>query len=310
MYPTATKFGFVLHSSALRRLGVPARHLPPSSEIGFVLRILPLGPDPGTAKLGSFRTFQSPAEPRPTGQLRLPTHPSLPKFGFVLRIWPPASDRGRSKLGSFCAFRLQRPSGRAKLGSFCTFLSRAEPHPTRLSLPTHPNLPKFGFVLLIWPPASDRGRSKLGSFCAFRLQRPSGRAKLGSFCAFGLRRPTAAGPNWVRFAHFASGVRPGGRNWVRFARFTPRPSHGPHDCLCPHTPISLSLGSFCAFGLRRWSPCRPNWVRFAQSLSGEASRPASPRPFPGARARLGSFCAFRLRRPPTGRWARGLKCEV
>jgi hypothetical protein len=34
-------------------------------------------------------------------------------------------------------------------------------------------------------------------------------------------------------------------NWVRFARFTPRPSHGPGDTLCPHTPVHPSLALFC-----------------------------------------------------------------
>jgi hypothetical protein len=103
---------------------------------------------------------------------------------------------------------------------------------------------------------------------------PPGRARLGSFCAFTLRpgqigfvlynRPPAdhpgpparahswaRGPNWVRFAYLPLGPRPRGPshpapNWVRFARFTPRPSHVPHgDRLCPHTPVTPSLASFC-----------------------------------------------------------------
>jgi hypothetical protein len=49
-------------------------------------------------KLGSFCTFHSPAEPRPTRQLPLPTYPSPAKFGFVSHVYSPAG----AKLGSFC----------------------------------------------------------------------------------------------------------------------------------------------------------------------------------------------------------------
>jgi hypothetical protein len=38
-------------------------------------------------------------------------------------------------------------------------------------------------------------------------------------------------------------------NWVRFARFTPQPRHAPYDDgLCPRTPVSPSLASFCTIG--------------------------------------------------------------
>jgi hypothetical protein len=63
-------------------------------RIGFVLHNRspagPRGPGyprpfPGArAKLGSFCTFPSPAEPRPARGLPLPTCPTSPKFGFVL----------------------------------------------------------------------------------------------------------------------------------------------------------------------------------------------------------------------------------
>jgi hypothetical protein len=59
----------------------------------------------------------------------------------------------------------------------------------------------------------------------------------------------------------------------------------------------------------RLLPIRPNgnWVCFAQSPSGGASRPASPRPFPGAQAKLASFCTLRLfvepGTDPLGGWA-------
>jgi hypothetical protein len=47
-------------------------------------------------KLGSFCTFHSPGEPRPTRQLPLPTYPSPLKFGFVSHDFlgqPPATGR-------------------------------------------------------------------------------------------------------------------------------------------------------------------------------------------------------------------------
>jgi hypothetical protein len=56
-------------------------HFLPSAGIGFVLHTCSCSPD---GKLGSFCTFHSPAEERPTPRRYLPTYPSLPKFGFVL----------------------------------------------------------------------------------------------------------------------------------------------------------------------------------------------------------------------------------
>jgi hypothetical protein len=50
-------------------------------------------------KLGSFCTFHSPAEPRPTRGLSLPTYPSPSKFGFVSHFLPPAHASGRRKIG-------------------------------------------------------------------------------------------------------------------------------------------------------------------------------------------------------------------
>jgi hypothetical protein len=58
-----------------------------------------------------------------------------------------------------------------------------------------------------------------------------------------------------------------------------------------------------------WKRSR-NSLRFSQSLSGRASRPAGPRPFPGAQAKLASFGIFDARptlpgpRPtrPGGNW--------
>jgi hypothetical protein len=83
----AEQIGFVLRISPLRGLPRhvvplrtrPARHSASVTEIGFVLRICP----PAGAKLGSFRTFHSSGEPRPT-RLPLPKYPSHTKFGFVL----------------------------------------------------------------------------------------------------------------------------------------------------------------------------------------------------------------------------------
>jgi hypothetical protein len=50
----------------LRGLGVPARHLPPVAEIGFVLRIYPAATDCGGPKLGSFGADAIQGEPRHT----------------------------------------------------------------------------------------------------------------------------------------------------------------------------------------------------------------------------------------------------
>jgi hypothetical protein len=75
------------------------------------------------------------------------------------------------------------------------------------------------------------------------------RHKLGLFCAFCLGR-----------------TPPAGRNWVRFARFTPRPRHAPdNDALCPHTPVSPSLASFCT-------------NRHHRGTEGTEAEPGRPRP--------------------------------
>jgi hypothetical protein len=87
-------------------------------------------------KFGSFCTFHSPAEPRPTRGLSLPTYPSPSKFGFVLhnflRHWPSA-----------CPNWVR----------FVRFTPRARPRPTRHPLPIYPSPSKFGFVLRIYRPA-------------------------------------------------------------------------------------------------------------------------------------------------------------
>jgi hypothetical protein len=118
--------------------------------------------------------------------------------------------------------------------------------------------------LHIWPPAHALGRAKFGSFRAISPSPTCGRAKLGSFCTIRLRcppgareigfvlhnlprHPPAVGPNWVSFAHLASGARPGpgeigfvlcnlprhppavGPNWVRFARFASGACPGPGE---------------------------------------------------------------------------------
>jgi hypothetical protein len=101
-----------------------------------------------------------------------------------------------------------RPHAR-KVGSFCTFHCSSEPRPTRRPpLPAYPNPPKFGFVLRIHHPA---------------------------------------GPNWVRFAHFA----PGGITSHMTA--VAQMSQSPQVWLCfAHSPPSRAkLGSFSASCLRR-----------------------------------------------------------
>jgi hypothetical protein len=56
-------------------------------------------------------------------------------------------------------------------------------------------------------------------------------------------------------------VSPRPRNWVRFAHFAPRPSRAPYDdYLCPHTPVSPSLASFCTIPSVRRS--RPGQIGF------------------------------------------------
>jgi hypothetical protein len=116
------QIGFVLHNRLRQGAGGargPAGPASPAGQIGFVLHDCqrPCGPRsvrptgnwvrfarlPASLRpsvrlahreLGSFCTFHSPAEPRPTRQSLLPTHPNPPKFGFVshnfLRHPPPA----------------------------------------------------------------------------------------------------------------------------------------------------------------------------------------------------------------------------
>jgi hypothetical protein len=162
----------------------------------------------GTSKLGSFRTFHSPAGPRPTRQPPLPTYPSRPKFGFVLHNCLPSAAPGRAKLGSFRTLGLfvgwASPPGFfrcwPRLASFRTFHSRPghAPHADLcLNAPFRPSLALFcaftarpgqiGFVLPDRPRPvrrrATRPRRELGLFCAFTLRR----AKLGLFCTFCLR---------------------------------------------------------------------------------------------------------------------------
>jgi hypothetical protein len=126
--------------------------------------------------------------------------------------------------------------------------------------------------------------AKLGSFRTIPAATRPQRAKLGSFCAFTLRR-----------------LRPTGRNWVRFARFTPRPGRAQHgNWLCPHTPVPLSLASFCTIS----SVSRLAWGRigfvsherlcvlFPPDIFQSAIRNHQSA-IPGHPAqKLGSFCTF------------------
>jgi hypothetical protein len=118
------------------------------------------------------------------------------------------------------------------------------------------------------------------------------------------------------------------KNWVRFARFTPRTSQATQaECLCPHTPIPLSLASFCTIpsvrphgGARFGSFCTlclfmgwasppdtfrpwPNLVRFACFTPRPSYRRHDGlRPHPPVLPSLASFCRFRLRERPN--WVR------
>jgi hypothetical protein len=129
IHPSPPKFGFVLRISPLR--GLPRHAVPLRARPARLLSIR--NPQSAIGKLGSFCTFHFPAEPRPTWQLPLPTHPSPPKFGFVLHVYPLAG----AKLGLFCAFAVRYPApGRAKLGSFCAFA-------VRWPAPAEPNWVRF-----------------------------------------------------------------------------------------------------------------------------------------------------------------------
>jgi hypothetical protein len=69
----------------------------------------------------------------------------------------------------------------------------------------------------------------------------------------------------------------------------PQPTRQPP---LPTYPIPPKFGFVLHDSLRETPAPGRNWVRFAQSLFGRAPRPAGPRPFPGARAKLGSFCTI------------------
>jgi hypothetical protein len=159
------RIGFVLHASPLRGLGVPARLLPSLVEIGFVLHIWPPAPARGGPKLGSFRTFHSPAETRPTPHLPFPTYPSHPKFGFVLHNslrHPPPAGGNWVRFAHFTPWPSHAPHGNClcphnpvapSLASFRTFFLRDTP-------PGGPNWLRFAHL--------PSGRTELGSFCTFR----------------------------------------------------------------------------------------------------------------------------------------------
>jgi hypothetical protein len=176
----------------------PRQARPTSSAGGrdwLCFRILPSG----RAKLGSFRTFHSPAELRPHGNCLCPYAPVSPslalfctissstgplggQIGFVLRISPlrgsgvPARLLASvAKLGSFRTIILRTgtapasprpfPGAWSKLGSFCTFRRGTPTACPRSDLPTYPSPSKFGFVSHIF-----------------------------------LRHGPSGGPNWVRSA--------------------------------------------------------------------------------------------------------------
>jgi hypothetical protein len=97
--------GFVLHASAPRRLGVPARHLPPLAGIGFVLHIYPpAGRNwvrfaqslSGGAKLGLFCTIG-------TGLERWNDR--------IVESWVFRRPAGSPKLGLFCIIIPRLPAG-------------------------------------------------------------------------------------------------------------------------------------------------------------------------------------------------------
>jgi hypothetical protein len=126
-------------------------------------------------ELGSFCTFHSPAEPRPTRHLPLPTYSISPKFGFVLHNF------------------LRQPPRRDEIGFVlhASALRGACPRPDR-GLPRHavllrgrparllPPRPEIGFVLRIHPPAGPNWVRFAHSASAWlkptlsRWQRPRG----------------------------------------------------------------------------------------------------------------------------------------
>jgi hypothetical protein len=121
-------------------------HIPHSPQVWLRFAQFPPSTASGRAKLGSFRTFDSAAGPRPTRQLlspHTPVHPSL---------------------ASFCTISSVRRPGRAKLGSFRTFHSQATPRTTAGAAPhtpAAPSLASFCMISLCWPLP---GGAELGSF--------------------------------------------------------------------------------------------------------------------------------------------------
>jgi hypothetical protein len=174
--------------------------------------------------------FHSPAEPRPTRQLPLPTSPSHPKFGFVLRD----------------SFR-HTPAAGPNWVRFARFTPRPGRSPHGDSLCPYPLVPpKFGFVLHDFLCQHTPAGARLGSFCTIWPVRsdPVGRSPPPTPCPPGRNWvcfSEATGQQYVHniitepglssFCHFA--------NWVRFA-------HLPSGA----RPRRAKLGSFCAFCLR------------------------------------------------------------
>jgi hypothetical protein len=153
----------------------PRQARPTSSAGGrdwLCFRILPSG----RAKLGSFRTFHSPAELRPHGNCLCPYAPVSPSLALFCTI---SSSTG--PLGGQIGFVL-------RISPLRGFVLHVSPWDADC-------LPKIRFAhipqsLQVWL-----------RFAHFPPARALWGAQLGSFCAF----TAPAERNWVRFAHFGPG---------------------------------------------------------------------------------------------------------
>jgi hypothetical protein len=126
------------------------------------------------------------------------------------------------------------------------------------------------------------------------------RRELGSFCTFSLRPTPPIGPNWVRFAHLASGTGPARGLSIRnpqsairnrgapgqqigfvlyvspLRRACPRPDRGlPRHAVPLRAKRARLLAPLTKIGfvLRIYPPAEPNWVRFVHFASGARPRP-------------------------------------
>jgi hypothetical protein len=84
------------------------------------------------------------------------------------------------------------------------------------------------------------------------------------------------------------------RNWVRFARFAPRPGHAPHgNRLCPHTPVTPSLASFCTISVGK---CEVRGLKSEGGMAGPSDLALETSNSKLDTSKLGSFRTFDSRR--------------